>query len=83
MKYFLLFVIVLVFAWHWRSTRRADIAERKRKVHPAPGPAAGPAAGPVTMVQCAHCHLHLALPDAVGGRKGSYCSAEHRALAET
>ena len=78
MKYLLLFAVFAVFAWHWRSTRRADIAERKRKVHPAPGPAAGP----VDMVQCAHCHIHLALPDAVGGRKGSYCSAEHRALAE-
>ena len=78
MKYLLLFAVVAVFAWHWRSTRRADIAERKRKVHPAPGPVADP----VDMVQCAHCHLHLALPDAVAGRKGSYCSAEHRALAE-
>ena len=79
MKYFLLFVIVFVFVWHWRSTRRADIAQRKRKVHPAPGTVPGP----VDMVQCAHCHLHLALPDAVGGRKGVYCSVEHRALAES
>ena len=78
MKYFLLFVIIFVFAWHWRSTRRADIAERKRKVHPAPGHTTDP----VAMVQCAYCHLHLAMPDAVGGRRGSYCSAEHRALAE-
>ena len=79
MKYLLLLAVVVVFAWHWRATRRADIAKQQRKVHPAPGPAPGP----VDMVQCAHCHLHLALPDAVGGRKGSYCSAEHRALAET
>lgn len=79
MKYFLLFAVVFAFAWHWRSTRRADIAERKRKVRPVPGTAAEP----VDMVQCAHCHLHLALPDAVGGRSGRYCSAEHRALAET
>lgn len=79
MKYLLLLAVVVVFAWHWRSTRRADIAKQQRKVHPAPGPAAGP----VDMVQCAHCHLHLALPDAVGGRRGSYCSVEHRALAET
>ena len=79
MKYFLLFVVVFLLAWHWRSSRRAEIAERKRKVHPAPGPASGP----VDMVQCAHCHLHLAMPEVVEGRKGSYCSAEHRALAET
>ena len=78
MKYLLLFAVIFVLAWHWRSTRRAEIAERKRKVHPAKKTAAGP----VDMVQCGHCHLHLALPDAVGGRKGSYCSAEHRALAE-
>lgn len=79
MKYLLLLAVVVVFAWHWRATRRADIAERQRKVHPAPGPAAGP----VDMVQCAHCNLHLARPDAVRGGRGSYCSAEHRTLAET
>lgn len=79
MKYFLLFVVIFLFAWHWRSTRRADIAERKRKVHPP----IQPVAGPVDMVQCAHCHLHLALPDAVKGHKGNYCSHAHRAVAET
>ena len=79
MKYLLLFAVVFVFAWFWRSSRRAEMAERKRKVHPAPGAASGP----VDMVECAHCRLHLALSDAVGGRKGNYCSAEHRALAET
>ncbi len=79
MKYLVLLAVLVVFIWHWRSNRRADIAERKRKVPTAPGPSTGP----VDMVECAHCHLHLARPDALAGRQGNYCSAEHRALAES
>ena len=79
MKYLVLLAVVVVFIWHWRSTRRADIAQRQRKVHPAPQASAGPE----DMVQCDHCQLHLAQSDTLPGRKGRYCSAEHRALAET
>jgi uncharacterized protein len=77
-KYLLLLAVVVVFIWHWRATRRAEIAQLKSKVHPAPTPASGP----VDMVQCAHCHVHLAQSDAVAGRRGRYCSADHRAMAE-
>jgi uncharacterized protein len=30
------------------------------------------------MVACLHCGTHLTAADAVKGRQGSYCSAEHR-----
>ncbi len=79
MKYLLLLAVVVIFIWHWRSTRRADIAQRQRKVHPAPRASAGPQ----DMVQCGYCQVHLAHSDTVAGAKGPYCSAEHRALAET
>ncbi|OYT93424.1 MAG: hypothetical protein CFE43_04065 [Burkholderiales bacterium PBB3] len=79
MKYLLLFVVVFIFAWHWRNTRRADIAKRARKVHPSPKPSADP----MDMVQCAHCHVHLGQAESVQGRNGQYCSPEHRALTES
>ncbi len=78
MKYLLLFAVVFIFAWHWRSTRRADIAAQKRKVHPSPEKPAEP----MDMVQCAHCQVHLGQAESVQGRKGLYCSPEHRALLE-
>ncbi len=79
MKYLVLLIVVVVFVWHWRSTRRAEIAERQRKVHPAPNPPRGPE----DMVQCGYCQVHIAQSDATVGRQGAYCCAEHRALAET
>ena len=79
MKYFLLFAVFFIFAWHWRSSRRAEIAERQRKVHPS----AKPPADPMAMVQCAHCQVHLGQTESVLGRKGRYCSPEHLALTES
>ena len=78
MKYLVLLIVVVVFVWHWRSNRRAEIAERQRKVHPSPNPSMGPE----DMVQCAYCQIHIAQSDAVTGRRDRYCCAEHRALAE-
>jgi uncharacterized protein len=78
-KYLLLFAVVFVVAWHWRSSRRADIAAQQRKVHPAPKAPAGPQ----DMVQCAHCQVHLGQAESIVGRKGQYCTAEHRTLAES
>ncbi len=78
MKYFLLLAVVVVFVWHWRSNRRADIAQKQRKAQHSPVSSAQP----VDMVRCAHCQLHLAAADTVAGGKGRYCSPEHRTLAE-
>ena len=70
MKY-LLVVLVVVFVWMMLTRRRG-------------GGAAGakPAARPelVTMVQCAHCGLHLAATDAVPEGSRLYCSDAHRRL---
>ena len=78
MKYLVLLIVVVVFVWHWRSNRRAEIAQRRNKVHPAPNPPTGPE----DMVQCGHCQVHIAQSDAIVGRRGRYCCTEHRALAE-
>jgi len=75
MRALLILAIVVLAVWLWRSGRR-DTSGTDR---PAP-PAAPP--GPQEMVRCAHCGVHLPRSDAVAGRLGLYCSAEHRQSAE-
>lgn len=71
----LVVLAVLAFGiWLWRSGRRGPSK-------PA-APAAARRAPAIDMVACAHCGVHCALPDAIEGRAGHYCSPEHRRLAE-
>lgn len=73
MKYLLVLAVVVVAIWVWRNNRRADATERtaQRATPRAP-------ANPVTMVACRVCGTHLPHTEAVQGRQGVYCSAEHR-----
>lgn len=74
MKFLLLLALVLLVAWLWRSSRREQPPERSAQPPPRPTPQ--------DMVRCAHCGVHLPHGEAVVGRIGLYCSAEHRQLAE-
>jgi uncharacterized protein len=75
MKYFIVLVVVLLVAWRWRSARSNSIeVKQQRKNHTQPQP--------TDMAACRHCGLHLPTADALPGRDGSYCSPEHRTLAE-
>ncbi len=78
MKYLLVFAVVLIGFWAWRNGRRQSIAK------PKPAPAAAPAqvGPPLEMARCAVCALHLPQADALPGKAGWYCSAEHLKLAE-
>lgn len=76
MKYLLLVAIVVVLIWHWRATRRAEIAQKKYTQHTKT------TSVPLNMVQCDHCQVHLAQSEAVAGRHGHYCSADHLTVAE-
>jgi uncharacterized protein len=76
MKYALIFFIVLLVAWRWRTAREAD------QTHVAKKKAAAKAL-PVDIVACAHCGVHTPLVDAVQGRLGVYCTHDHRRLAES
>jgi uncharacterized protein len=73
-KYLLVVVLVLVVAWRWRSARDGAIATHK--------PDTDAKAGPMSMLACTRCGLHIPSQDAVMGRVGAYCSADHRAAAE-
>jgi uncharacterized protein len=64
---------VLIGAWLWRASRARSSAEPK---------APPPAPQPQDMVACALCGVHLPQAEALPGRQGRYCCAEHRQRAE-
>lgn len=73
MKYLLL-IIVLAVVFYLLGQRRQ---------RPPEAPAAPPASPrPQAMLSCAQCGLHLPSSDALPGRGGVFCSAEHRAAYE-
>jgi uncharacterized protein len=73
MKYLLL-LVVLAVAFYLLGQRRRP---------PAPPPATPPAPPPPrAIVSCAHCGLHLPQDEALPGRGGLFCCAEHRAAFE-
>ncbi len=74
MKFLFLLLLVLLAAWLWRSARR-DTGGPDR-------PSSPPPAAPQEMVRCTLCGTHLPHSEAVVGRTGIYCCAEHRQTAE-
>ncbi len=73
MKYALIFGLVLVVFWLWRSNRQKM----------ATPPASRPQVAPTTeVVACAVCDVHLPRTEAVAGKYGLYCSAAHRQQAD-
>lgn len=78
MKYLLIFFIITVLVFQWRSSRAG--AKSRPKVKPAAKSAADNA--PQTMVACSECGLHIPAADALTGNRGTYCSAAHRQLRE-
>ena len=74
MKFLLVVAIVLVGFFVWRSGRAA------RKPPPSAPPVGK--AKVIDMGRCDHCGTHCAATDLLAGRRGAYCSPEHRALAE-
>lgn len=74
MKFLLVFLLVLVVAWRWRTWREAT--QLKNGKTEAGGSTSG------EMVPCSLCGLHLPANEAVVGKLGSYCSQEHRLKVE-
>jgi len=73
MKFLLFLAVVLAGVWLWRSGRAAD-APPKRQAQEPPRPQ--------DMVSCAWCGVHIPQSDAVAGRSGVYCCADHHQRAE-
>jgi len=76
MKYLILFLVIFLVAWKWRSARTADQIESRRERERK-------ATIPTEMVACARCGVHLPAKDAVAGQRGVYCGETHRAQAES
>lgn len=66
----LLAIAVGVILW-WKHSQRG----RRSGAAPSEAP---PSAMPESMLRCAECGLHLPASQALPGRGGSFCSAEHR-----
>lgn len=75
MKFLLVILVVLVGIWLWRSNRQADPKRHRQQPKAAPEP--------LDMVRCALCSVHVPSGDAVQGKKGVYCSADHLHRAES
>ncbi len=76
MKLLLLFGVLLLGVWLWRTGRSGSPKRASKR----PPPAAEPRQA--DMVRCLHCSVHLPATEAVPGRLGPYCNLEHRQLAE-
>jgi uncharacterized protein len=73
-KFILIFAVVLACIWLWRYNREADTQLRQRK---------NKTTAPVLdMVPCALCAMHIPEGDAIQGKKGMYCCADHHHRAE-
>lgn len=70
MRFLLVFLVVLVLAWRWRTWREAARREMPRNDNAAPST--------TDTVACHHCGVHIPAQDAVIGALGAYCSGAHR-----
>ncbi len=74
MRLLLVLLVVLAGVWLWRSNRQARSEFAPKKPEPSPQT--------LEMVGCRLCSVHVALVDAVQGKKGLYCCFDHRQQAE-
>lgn len=74
MRFLLVFLVVLVLAWRWRTWRESVHRETPRNGKVAPGT--------TDTVACHQCGVHVPAQDAVVGTLGAYCSSAHRLTME-
>ncbi|MFY8044681.1 MAG: PP0621 family protein [Rhodoferax sp.] len=74
MKYLLVFGIIFLVAWRWRSSRLQDKREVLTKKQAA--------ATPLDIIACAECGVHVPMGESTQGKKGHYCSKAHLLRAE-
>ena len=74
MKYLLVLIVVLIAIGIWRSNREGRT--------PPPARKAPDGKRAIEMVSCAVCGVHCPRTDALAGKQGLYCTAQHRSQAE-
>lgn len=75
MKYLIWLLVIVLAIWAFKRSRRVNSDANQAK---PPAPPATPA----NMAVCLHCGIHLPQDEAVTGKKGLYCSTDHRAVAQ-
>lgn len=76
MKYLLVLAVVALAYTLWKHNRQSEMqAGKQAPQRPKPNT-------PATMVACKHCGVMLPETDAVKGKLGYYCGAEHQRLEE-
>lgn len=78
MKYALIFGLVLVVIWLWRSKRRAAVDNKSSQ----PTKKTDGQAKATEIVACELCSVHLPRAEALAGKQGLYCSIEHQQQAD-
>lgn len=74
MKALLILAVVLIGVWLWRHRQGSGASDSSnRTVEPKP----------LDMVRCRHCGIHIPGNEAIVGKQGSYCGAEHLRLSES
>ncbi len=74
MKFILVFAVVLIAFFIWRSSREGRVPRSGRK--------AKDDVKAIEMVRCDVCGVHCPKTDALAGKRGLYCTAQHRSQAE-
>lgn len=74
MRFLLIFLVILVAAWRWRTWREAVQSNKNTKNKVVPKTS--------DTVVCRQCGVHIPVQDAVTGSLGVYCSAAHRLAME-
>lgn len=74
MRFLLVFLVVLVLVWRWRTWREAVQRKMPRNDKVT--------AGTTDTVACRQCGMHVPTQDAVVGTSGAYCSSAHRLTME-
>lgn len=82
MKYLIIFAIVMIGFWLWRSSRSSGDSGGRTKPDATGSNRAGKPLTPLPpateIVACDVCHVHLPKSEALTGPGGVYCSVAHR-----
>lgn len=78
MKIGLILLVVIAAIWFFKFSRRGAKGADK----PASNQPDATNIKALDMVRCQFCEIHLPRPDAIEGKKGAYCSLEHKRRAE-
>jgi uncharacterized protein len=82
MKYALVFGLVLLVAWLWRSSRQKNSLDANHDAAHRAKQRPGKQLPATEIVACAVCNIHLPRGEALSGKLGLYCSAAHKQQAD-